>query len=140
MSTVVVGTDGSEPAHRAVKEAADLAKALHAQLDIVYVSVPILLPPITYTELIDELTRKERAYAERILAHAASVASQVGIGVRPSHLTGAPVDTLLAVADQDDVLALVVGSRGRGAVARVLLGSVADRLVQLSRKPVLVVR
>ena len=46
----------------------------------------------------------------------------------------------LLEAKRDEIWLVVVGHRGRGSVERVLLGSVADRLTQLSSKPVLVVR
>jgi len=53
---------------------------------------------------------------------------------------GAPAETLAALAAAGDVDLVVVGHRGRNAVARALMGSVADRLVQICSKPVLVVR
>jgi nucleotide-binding universal stress UspA family protein len=55
-------------------------------------------------------------------------------------LEGSPAPRLAAEAKREDIWLVVVGHRGRGSVERVLLGSVADRLAQLSPKPVLVVR
>ncbi len=140
MSTVLVAIDGSEPAARALTQAAELAAALHSRLDIVYVSLPVLLPPLTYASVIEDLTRQEGVFAVTLLSQATRTLAGSGLVVRPAHLTGSPVDTLLALAENDEVIAVVVGSRGRGAIARVLLGSVADRVVQLCKKPVLVVR
>lgn len=51
-----------------------------------------------------------------------------------------PAEALAELAREPDVDLVVVGHRGRSAMARALLGSVADRLVQISPKPVLVVR
>jgi nucleotide-binding universal stress UspA family protein len=56
-----------------------------------------------------------------------------------SVLSGSPAETLAEAAAAPDVDLVVLGSRGRGAVARVLLGSVSDRLIHISPKPVLVV-
>jgi nucleotide-binding universal stress UspA family protein len=53
---------------------------------------------------------------------------------------GAPAATLAKAASELNVDLLVVGHRGRGAVQRLLLGSVADRLTQISPSPLLVVR
>ena len=55
-------------------------------------------------------------------------------------LSGSPAESLAEAALSGEVDLVVVGSRGRGAVARVLLGSVSDRLVHISHKPVLVAR
>jgi nucleotide-binding universal stress UspA family protein len=55
-------------------------------------------------------------------------------------LVGTAADMLAERATEDDVDLVVVGHRGRNAVARVLLGSVADRLMQICAKSVLVVR
>jgi len=55
-------------------------------------------------------------------------------------LSGPVAETLADVAQSQRYDLIVVGHRGRGGVKRVLLGSVADRLVQISSRPVLVVR
>jgi nucleotide-binding universal stress UspA family protein len=54
--------------------------------------------------------------------------------------SGGPAEVLAELARTEKVDLVVVGHRGRGAVARLLLGSVADRLTQISPRPVLVVR
>jgi nucleotide-binding universal stress UspA family protein len=54
--------------------------------------------------------------------------------------TGGPAVALAEIASRKDVDMVVVGHRGRSAVKRLLLGSVADRLVQICTKPVTVVR
>jgi nucleotide-binding universal stress UspA family protein len=53
---------------------------------------------------------------------------------------GAPAETLAELAKAGEVDLVVVGHRGRNALSRALMGSVADRLVQICSKPVLVVR
>ena len=66
--------------------------------------------------------------------------AQPSLKIEPIVVNGAPAVTLAELARTGDVDMVVVGHRGRGGIARVLLGSVADRLVQISPKPVLVVR
>lgn len=53
---------------------------------------------------------------------------------------GSPAEELARRAERDDVEMVVIGSRGRRVVARLLLGSVADRLAHISPKPVLIHR
>ena len=53
-------------------------------------------------------------------------------------ILGAPAETLAELSRSDEVTMTVVGHRGRNMASRILLGSVADRLVQISPKPVLV--
>jgi Universal stress protein family len=55
-------------------------------------------------------------------------------------VAGIPADEIVAYADNHDVDLTVVGSRGRGAVASALLGSVSQAVLHESRRPVLVVR
>ena len=61
-------------------------------------------------------------------------------GVSAIELEGPAAERIAEVAERDNYDLVVVGSRGRNAVARLFLGSVADRLVHICKKPVLVAR
>src|SRR5215470_6482430 len=82
----------------------------------------------------------ERAHARDLLEELGSRYRKQGIGIETAMPSGPPAETLADMAVPLDVELVAVGHRGRGALARTLLGSVADRLVQISPKPVLVGR
>jgi len=83
--------------------------------------------------------REHRSYGDRLLSEAVVKLAEPGVEIDTAVLTGVAAESLAEAAEVPDVDLVVVGSRGRGAVARVLLGSVSDRLVHISSKPVLVV-
>lgn len=140
MPAVLLGFDGSAPSRRALTQAVHLAQVMGARLEVVHALAPILLAPSTYSQAVADIERKERDEGARLLAEAVAEATAAGVTARGTCQLGTPAELLLDLAASDEVKALVVGSRGRGAVARVLLGSVADQIVKASPKPVLVVR
>ncbi|MHB8873059.1 MAG: universal stress protein [Myxococcaceae bacterium] len=140
MKKILVAVDGSEPALKAVRMAAELAKGAGATLVLAYVSAPNLLPPHAYPDVVRKLDEQEKKVASDLLKAATSEAVALGAGCEQLMLTGGPAEALADQAADPSVWMVAVGSRGRGAVSRVLLGSVADRLVHISPKPVLVVR
>ncbi|MBK7859888.1 MAG: universal stress protein [Archangiaceae bacterium] len=140
MKTVLVAVDGSEPALRGVVHAAEVARAVGATLELVYVSFPDLLPPQTYARLIAELKLAESRKAEQIFVAAERSIAEQGLRCARTHRTGGAAEEIATLAEREDVWAVVVGARGHNALSRVLLGSVADRLVHICPKPVLVVR
>jgi nucleotide-binding universal stress UspA family protein len=139
---IVVGIDGSDESSAALQKAADLAQALKGELNIVYV-VPRQLPPGPDAYVHSEEERRdliEHQYAAAILAEAERNCRRPGLDVTTETDRGAVAETLADLADARQAILVVVGHRGRGAVRRALLGSVADRLVQICTRPVLVVR
>ncbi|WP_160161435.1 universal stress protein [Embleya hyalina] len=131
---VVAATDGSPEATAAVIEAADEAARRGAELEIVFAWEGSVHERYAgYREVLSD-------HVERIRREAADVARsrQPGIGTRSLVVHDAPVAGLLEVAKRADLL--VVGSRGRGAVAGILLGSVSLALAARVPCPVLVVR
>jgi nucleotide-binding universal stress UspA family protein len=78
--------------------------------------------------------------AQIVLAEMSQGVPRPNTPVETSLLEGRTAEALAEEAKRDDIRMVIVGHRGRGAAARVLLGSVADRLVQICPKPVLVVR
>jgi nucleotide-binding universal stress UspA family protein len=69
-----------------------------------------------------------------------SFLAEPGVDTASTILYGSPAESIAGEAAAADVGMVVVGSRGHGAVARMFLGSVSDRIVHISPKPVLVVR
>jgi nucleotide-binding universal stress UspA family protein len=80
------------------------------------------------------------AYDRVALEEASMLAAERGISARTELLTGNPVDEIVAYADSIDADLIVVGSRGHGAVASAVLGSVSQGVLHEARRPVLVFR
>jgi len=118
--TVLVGTDGSITAGRAVRRAVDISAHFGARLLVAYVGEAALG--------IEVLEGVERQYAE------------AGIRIVTSLLTGDAADALLGLAAAERVDLVVVGNRGMSGPQRLLLGSVPDKLIRRSTCDVLVVR
>jgi nucleotide-binding universal stress UspA family protein len=142
MKRILVGVDGSKESRDAARMAADIARATHSQLSIAYAVAPVSLPTGA-PELVahvNDWVDKEKEAAKIVLKEIAAAVAQPGLIIETIVQDGPPVAALAELCRTGDVDLVVVGHRGRGAIARALLGSVADRLVQISSKPVLVMR
>jgi nucleotide-binding universal stress UspA family protein len=139
MKRILVAIDGSDPSLKAARMAADIALRFGAQLTLVHVVPKLLLPPDVYGLTLAEVEREHRAYAEKLLQKAIAFLAEPGVDTTSTILYGSPAESIAEEAAAGDVGMVVVGSRGHGAVARMFLGSVSDRIVHISPKPVLVV-
>jgi nucleotide-binding universal stress UspA family protein len=119
---------------------ADVALRFGAKLTLCHVVPKLLLPPDVYGLTIAEVEKEHRAYADRLLETAVATLDEPGLDISTTVLYGSPAEAIAEEAAVADVGLVVIGSRGHGAVARVFLGSVSDRIVHISPKPVLVVR
>jgi nucleotide-binding universal stress UspA family protein len=139
---IVVGVDGSPTAQLAAQRALELARALGASVKLVHALPPLIYPPeAMMVPTIDFDAQRLEAAEQTMKETLASLApASKGIALESQVLKGTPAETLVEVAEHQGAQMIVVGSRGRGAVSRLLLGSVADRVAHLSRMMVLVVR
>lgn len=139
---ILVAIDGSEHAQRALSEAIDLATLSHAKLTVLsvhqrpstlLVGGPVV-PPIDLGELEVALEREHEQLLERALEQVPQEVSVVKVLAQ-----GPPAPAILAQARKDDSDLIVLGSRGRGEMASMLLGSVSHQVLQRCGVPVLVV-
>jgi nucleotide-binding universal stress UspA family protein len=140
MKRILVAVDGSESSLKAARMAADVALRFGSKLTLCHVVPKLLLPPDVYGLTIAEVEKEHRAYADRLLETAVATLDEPGIDISTTVLYGSPAEAIAEEAAVADVGLVVIGSRGHGAVARMFLGSVSDRIVHISPKPVLVVR
>jgi nucleotide-binding universal stress UspA family protein len=137
--TILVAVDGSGFATNAVRYAGNLAKTYNATLVLLAVDGQRTLKGALAELARDEdLSRKE--IFERILSSAITMgAVPTGTKVEQSIGYGDPGDELLTEAERVGADLIVVGSRGLGAYAELLLGSVSRKVLHLAKVPVMVV-
>ncbi len=140
MKTILVAVDGSAPSLRGVEQAVPLAKALGAKLELTYVVPPVMLPPAVYAETIRAIEEANQKLAGEVLGKAQAVVTAAGATADKLTLNGAPAEALADAAKAERVWGVVIGAKGHNVLSRVLLGSVADRLMHICEKPVLIVR
>jgi nucleotide-binding universal stress UspA family protein len=134
---IVVGVDGSPDAVRALRWAIEEARARQVPLRVVQAWEPGFVDEVSVYPVVANLAEMgERAQAEVDALLAAE--DTTGITVDAQHAFGPPARTLLEASA--DASLLVVGSRGRGGFAGLLLGSVSHQVTRHATCPVVVVR
>jgi nucleotide-binding universal stress UspA family protein len=134
MATIVVGTDGSDDAHRAVRWAAAEAKLRKAKLLVLH---SWTFPPAVKGP--DHLLHADfRAASEKILDEAvAAIDDPNGLEIEREIAPEIPAQALLRASEDADLV--VVGSRGAGGFRGLLLGSVAQQVAHHANCPVVIV-
>jgi nucleotide-binding universal stress UspA family protein len=141
---IVVGTDGSDTASEAVRQAIELAQPLGADLDIVSAFEPV--PRDRLREEAAEIPG-DIAYAvgpredvNVVLEAAAGRASEVGLEANTHPREGDPADAILDVAEEIGADLVIVGNKGVTGARRFLLGSVPNKISHHAPCSVLIVR
>lgn len=138
--SIVVGTDGSETAQRAVEEAVQLAKALGSEVHLVSAFEPLRGARI---EGARDAAAKIWAVGpddevQRVIDQAAAKVRAAGVTAETHIVTGDPADALLEIADKEKADLIVIGNRGMHGISRVL-GSVPNKVSHRAHCNVLIV-
>ncbi len=140
---ILVPLDGSPLAEAVLGPAGDLAKSLGAEVVLVQVVKPIVpsTDPLFPTGFNDQFTDLWRQEAEDYLGDVSERLREQGIRATSAAATGYSVaETLVDLATEESGTLIAIATHGRGGLRRLMIGSVADKLIRTSHVPVLVVR
>ena len=132
--TLVIGFDGSECAEAALQEAIALARETGDRIVIAFG-----YEPGGYGEEHSAHREEVRKYGARVTGPALERAQAAGVEAGVALVAERPVDALLAVAEENDARAIVVGTYGEHPLKGAILGSTPNKLLHVSERPVLVV-
>jgi len=133
MKRILVAYDGGEPARRALDTAMQLAKGFNALLSVVSV-VPVYASRVPVDPW-DDATAHDQELAE-----ARKILALNGIEAELLEPAGDPARTIEKIAEEGGFDTVVVGSRGLGAVARFLQGSVSEHVATHADVTVVIAR
>jgi nucleotide-binding universal stress UspA family protein len=141
---IVVGTDGSETASEAVRQAVDLAKLSGARLSVISAYEPVPKRRVE-GEKLDAPADVQHEIGPRedvnlVLDAAAAVAKREGVEVETRPVEGNPADAILGVAEESGADLIVVGNKGMTGARRFLLGSVPNNVSHHAPCSVIIVR
>lgn len=143
MQRILHPSDFSPASGPALKQAIEVAKESGAELLIAHVLTPVApivgegyISPRTY----EEIEQSARAHGQKQLGTLLDRAKKAGVKAVGLLLEGVPHDQIARAARSKKVDLIVMGTHGRGGFAKLLLGSVAERVVATAPCPVLTVR
>jgi nucleotide-binding universal stress UspA family protein len=142
--SIVVGTDGSDTATVAVRQAVDMAAAVGATLELVSAYAPVPEQRLR-TERLGapedmQWVINPRQEVEGSLSGAADIAREAGVKVFTHAREGDPADAILDVAEEVEADLVMVGNKGMTGAKRFLLGSVPNKVSHHAPCSVLIVR
>jgi nucleotide-binding universal stress UspA family protein len=133
---ILLATDGSGDAELAATTAVGLARNTTSELHVVHTWRPV--PSVHFDALVRQEMERE---AQKILDEQVKQIEGLGATVAQARLSeGGAGEEIVALAEEIGAGLIAVGSRGRGRIRRLLLGSVSDAVVRLAHYPVIVVR
>ncbi len=141
--TIVVALDGTPASETVIPYAADLARQGHLDLLLVHVIDPQIVDAVSsegHTVYVDEALDWHLVHARQYLRVQAERVAQDGLAVHTDVEVGAPAEAIVQAARHGDAACIAMATHGRVGFARWALGSVADQVLTLADRPVLLLR
>jgi nucleotide-binding universal stress UspA family protein len=142
--SIVLGTDGSETANEAVRQAIDLASQIGAEINLVSA-----YEPVSSARLREEAAEapkdvewmiNPREDVDAVLGQAAEMANRAGVKTHTHAREGDPADAILDVAEEVNADLIIVGNKGMTGARRFLLGSVPNKISHHAPCSLLIIR
>ena len=135
---ILLAVDGSDHALHAAKVAGDLTRSMEAELRIVTVYEPI--PALLGEPYIQVAVNARLDVTQVVLQNAMIAVGDVPNEIQTAMIEGNPAEIIIKVAQNRKSNLIVMGSRGLGRLAGLLLGSTSQKVVSHAPCPVLIVR
>jgi nucleotide-binding universal stress UspA family protein len=137
---ILVPVDGSAASSRAARHAAARAQVSGAMLHVLYVQPLLMAGEISALVTREMAVESRRRESDRVLRRACAPLARVKAQHQVHSASGSVAQTIVRCAKKLGCDEIVMGTRGMGAVGNLVLGSVAARVVRLSRVPVTLVK
>jgi nucleotide-binding universal stress UspA family protein len=136
---ILVPTDGSAASEKSLEHAFDLASVHGATIHAVYVVDTASAAGIQMEATWEGVSEMLYGEAESALEDVEARGADRGVAVETAVVEGSPAQEIVRYAERADCDVVVMGTHGRGGIDRLLLGSVAEKVVRSSSVPVLTV-
>ncbi len=136
---MLLAYDGSEPSKHALEVATDLAKKIGAKIYLLYV-VDVSAATELFGEYSGKIAEELMEKAKGILKEAVEKIREKGVEVEEIVEAGTPAEKIVEVAKKKNVYMIVMGAHGYSGIKRLLIGSVSEKVIRMSDRPVLVVK
>jgi len=142
MRKALIAVDGSENSLRAVRHVIAEKDIYREPLSAVLINVqpPVVSGAVKMFLKSDQIEHYYREQGEAAIAGARDLLAAAGILAEHRILVGDVAQTIVRVAKEQGCAQIVMGTRGRGSVSGILLGSVATKVIALSDLPVLLLK
>ena len=137
---ILVAVDGSKMSQKALKSALQFAKERYSKIGVIHVEKNIPIPETMTNESIDLLYSELSKEGSEVLNYAASLAEEEGIDIQLEFVIGDPAIQIVKKAEEGNYQLIIIGSRGLGNLKGLMLGSVSQKVSQLSQCPVMIIK
>jgi len=137
---ILVPIDGSDYSMRAAEYSVSIAKMLDAEIMVVYVMDDIVLKQISKLNERENVETELRNDGQRYIKYVLNLAEKEGIKAKSLLTKGRPYEQIVNLAKDLSMNLIVMGTYGVRGAERILIGSVAERVIEYSPCPVLVVK
>ena len=137
---ILIPTDGSDYSMRAAEYAIGIAKTLNAEVTVVYVIDEVVLDQISKSSNRESIEAELKEDGQRYIKYACSLAKKEGLKNSCVLAEGRPYEQIVHLAKDLGIDLIVMGTYGRRGPERILIGSVAERVIEYAPCPVLVVK
>jgi nucleotide-binding universal stress UspA family protein len=137
---ILIPIDGSDYSVRAAELGISVAKIVGAQVMLVYVIDTVVLDQISKVSEREDVERELKQDGERYIKYAQGLAEKQNVKAASLLAKGRPFEQVVHLAKGLSMDLIVMGTYGRRGADRILIGSVAERVIEYASCPVLVVK